>query len=192
MKEARRQLVFFQHSAFSIQHFFLIVLACALARADVLVLDDGTRLEGKAKKVGDQWVVTDATGHETSVASQRVSSFEFTGSASGGASDTSATRLASLRQAADHLSDLHQIIDRYKSFIAAAANAPVAADATADLALWQRRMDDGYAKVGGRWLTPMEREELASTEAAAAADVGQLIRQGYVQQAQDALTRALT
>jgi hypothetical protein len=57
--------------------------------------------------------------------------------------------------------------------------------------MWQRRLDDGYAKLGGRWLTQMERQELAATEAAAAADIGQLIRQGYIQQAQDALTRAL-
>ena len=43
-----------------------VVLAFAsAAAADVVVLDDNTRLEGVAKRAGDDWVIVDAAGRST-------------------------------------------------------------------------------------------------------------------------------
>jgi tetratricopeptide (TPR) repeat protein len=169
---------------------WVLLMATAVACGDVLILDDGSRVEGKAHKQGDQWIVTDSTGHETAVDPGRIKSFQLTGSASGPAA--AQDRLATLRTSVENLSDIHEIIDRYNRFIKQSGGSPLVAAAQDDLAMWQRRLDDDYKKIGGRWLTPMERQVLAGNEAQAAATIGDMIRHGQNEQAMAALNRALT
>lgn len=177
----------------------ILLFVCAVASADVLVLDDGTQLQGKVHKSGDQWIVTDAQGHETAVDGGNIKSFEFGGNGGGGGGgggggvgeSSALDRLASLRNSVDHLSDLNEIISRYQRFIKQNAGDAVVAAANTDLAMWQRRSLENYQKIGGRWLTPMEREVLAEQEAQSAAAIGDLIRQGQDEEAMKAIMRAL-
>jgi tetratricopeptide (TPR) repeat protein len=166
----------------------IVLVLCAVACGDVLVLDDGTRVEGKARKVDDQWIVTDAAGHETAVPAGRIVSFELTGNAA----DIAADRLDQLRRSVANLSDLQQIISRYETFLKIATDADTIAQAKSDLAEWHKRQDDGCVKVGDRWMTLMERDQLAATEAASAAQIRDMMEQGRQDDAAAALQTALT
>jgi Tfp pilus assembly protein PilF len=163
---------------------WLVLILTAAASADVLVLDDGTTVEGKAHKDGDQWIVTDSAGHETAVAADRVKSFELVG-----ARKAEEPPLDSLRRSVEHLSDLDEIIRRYKEFV---EHHPDVDQANADLAVWQKRRDDQCVKIGSRWLTPAERDELSATETLKAQQIGDMISQDRLQDAADALKQALT
>jgi Flp pilus assembly protein TadD len=167
----------------------LVVLGvCGVAVADVLVLDDGTRVQGKARKVDDQWIVTDAAGHETAVPAGKIKEFIL----GGNESHTPADRLAELRGTAERLSDLRQIIGHYETFLKSVSDAAVADQAKADLADWKKKADEGCEKIGSRWLTRMERDELAESEAAEAARIRDMIDQGRTDEATTALETALS
>jgi len=155
----------------------LVLLAMtAAACGDVLTLDDGSKIEGKARKSGDQWIVTDATGHETTVDPGRITSFHLTGSVP--SPSVAINRLAMLREAVDHLTDLHAIVDRSAQFIKQNSGTPQAAQAQADLTMWQQRLSGNYKKAGARWLPPSEWRELAAGEARDALAIGDSIRHG--------------
>jgi len=161
----------------------------SLCRADALIMDDGTRVEGKIHKQDGQWIVIDAAGKETDVDPDRVKTFILGG---GGATPQSAEqRLASLRASAQVLTDVHIIIDRYKQFIKDNAITSAGDDAKADLAQWQQRLDDGSVKVGARWLTAAERDQMAGDEAATVQRIEEMVQQGRDQDAIDAVMQAL-
>jgi len=168
---------------------WILLTLTAVACGDVLTLDDGTKVEGKAKKVGDQWIVTDAAGHETTVDPGRIVSFHLTGSAP----DPAATvdRLAALRSSVENLADLQAIIDRYTQFIKQSAGSPQAAQAQDDLIVWQTRLSDNDKKAGNRWLSPMEWDVLAADEARDAQSIIDMIKRGDVDQASVAIKQAL-
>ena len=86
---------------------FAVILAFSV-RADVLVLDDGTRVEGKIHKDGDQWVVIDASGHETDVPAERITVFQIGGPHS---DQPSGDKLATLREEVGYLNDIPTIIE---------------------------------------------------------------------------------
>ena len=165
----------------------LLALAAA-ARADVLILDDGTRVEGKASKDGDQWIVIDNSGHETDVPADRIVSFHL---GSGQAGGTAAERLATLRSSSAALSDLPTIIHRFQKFIDQNPGTPEAEQAQSDLADWQKKLDENCVKVGRQWLTPSQRDAMIASEAETAVKIGDLVRQHQMQDAADAITQAL-
>jgi Flp pilus assembly protein TadD len=159
------------------------------ARADALILHDGTRIEGKIHKDGDQWIVTDATGKETAVPADRIESFER---GNRHPNHTPAQQLASLRASAAKLSSLNEIISRYQNFLKKITDdADTIAQANDDLTQWKQRAADGDVKVGGQWLSPAERDALVASEADAAAHIGDLIKQDRLQDAADAVKTAL-
>ena len=192
---ARLCLAFFHNSEFRIQNSILlpiITLACAVARADMVILIDGTTLSGSFHKNGDHWVMTDAAGHETEIPLDQVQSVKMGGAPRPDSdTETPEVRLASLRHLTDGYSDLHLIIDRYNKFIAANTG-DIAEQARADLATWQQRLDQGCVKVGARWLSPDERDQLGAVEAESAARIGDMLRQNRLQDAADLLKLALT
>jgi hypothetical protein len=89
-----------------------------VARADVLYLKDGTKLEGDVKRSIKGWVVTDAKGKVTIIENDKVQSIELKAtSATTTSFDAVDRKLLSLRRSVENLDELSEIIDRYKRFI---------------------------------------------------------------------------
>ncbi len=149
-----------------------LLLVAVTAHADVINLTDGTKVEGKIQRTSDGWTVTQKDGTVQIIAADKVASIE----ASRGGDDISVSqdRLASLRRVAEHLSDLQDIINRYKKFIEQAGDQSVVAEANKDLQMWQGRLDQGLVKLGDGWITADERDRrrtLAQSEALPARDL---------------------
>lgn len=149
----------------------LVLLAAAVGRADIINLTDGTKVEGKIRKAGDGWTVTEKNGTVVSVDADQVASIE---ASPADAVSVAEDRLASLRRVSEHLTDLQDIISRYQRFIADLGDKTVAAEAQQDLQTWQDRLDKGMVKLGDDWISSDERERrrsLAQTEALPARDL---------------------
>jgi len=87
-----------------------VLLAALVARADIVNLTDGTKIEGKIRKTTDGWAVTEKDGTVVNVDADKVASIEASRTA-----DTvsiAEDRLQSLRRVADHLSDIPEIVSR--------------------------------------------------------------------------------
>jgi tetratricopeptide (TPR) repeat protein len=154
--------------AIAVAAALLIALA---ARADVINLVDGSKVEGKIQKTSDGWTVTQKDGSVVTVPADKVASIEATRSDNLSAEKD---RLQSLRRVAQNLSDLQDIITRYQQFIAQTTDQAVAADAGKDLQLWQQRLEDGLVKLGDQWITADERQRrrtLAQSEVLPAKDL---------------------
>lgn len=149
-----------------------VLLAALAARADIVNLTDGSKIEGKIHKTTDGWAVTQKDGTVVNVDADKVASIEA--SRSGDAVSIAEDRLESLRRVADHLSDIHDIVSRYQRFIAETGDLNVAAEANKDLQTWQSRLDQGMVKLGDQWISADERRrrrELGESEALPAKDL---------------------
>lgn len=170
----------------------LLVLGCLAwpvsAGADAVILKDGTRVEGEIRRTGDGYRVTQADGTVTSIAADRVASFDVRPV---GGSDAAMGRLQSLRRAADNLSDIRQIIDRFHAFIEQNPGTPAAQAAAADVKLWQERQDKGLIKVGDKWMTLAERDALRGKSIDVALALHDMLKQGRLKEAGGVLDRAL-
>ena len=166
----------------------LTVILTTVAFADVLVLKDGTRLEGDVKKTDGGYEVIAADGTVTKVSAARVKSIEL-----GKSSDASSAvaALNSLRRSVDALSDINQIIDRYQRFIDTTKDSKIIADARQDLAAWQEKRDKGLIKHGSRWMTPAEAADMISRTTASAEQARELLRAGRQVDADGAIAEAL-
>ncbi len=165
-----------------------LLFAAAVVRADVVHLTDGSSIEGKIQKTGDGWTVTQDDGTVVTVSADKVASIEFSRTDDAAVAQD---RLASLRRVADHLSDIGDIISRYRSFIAQTADPATVAEANQDLQAWQQRLDQGLVKLGNQWVTPDERQrrrELAQSEVL---PVGDFISNYRYKEAAAALQQAL-
>ncbi|HLL88400.1 MAG TPA: hypothetical protein VK324_03780, partial [Tepidisphaeraceae bacterium] len=142
----------------------IVVVACATAAApalaDVVYLKDGTQVEGDVKRSADGWVVTGPTTR-TVVPAERVKSISVTPATAraGAAADAG---LASLRRAADAMTDPRQAVDRYKQFIDRTKDPKTLDEARVDLKAWQDRLDRGLVKVGDEWMTQGRRDEIVA------------------------------
>jgi tetratricopeptide (TPR) repeat protein len=166
-----------------------VLLAAMVARADIINLTDGTKIEGKIHKTADGWAVTQQDGTVVNVDADKVASIEA--SRSGDAVSIAEDRLQSLRRVAEHLSDIPEIVSRYQKFIAETGDLNVAAEANRDLQTWQSRLDQGMVKLGDQWISAEERRrrrELGETEALPAKDL--IVNYRY-KEADKALQQAL-
>jgi len=146
----------------------LLLIAVSLF-GDIVTLKDGTRIEGRAKRTPDGYVVTDASGAEKSVAASDVQSIELKK-----APETPANAeqsLASLRRSVENLTDPNQAVQRYQSFITQNGGTPAAKAAQEDLAQWQDRAGKGLTKVADRWVTRQQLAELQTSGNAAAQQI---------------------
>jgi len=168
--------------------FLIAALVGAAALADVVTLTDGTKLQGEIKRAGDGWTVTDADGKVTIVAAGQLRSIEKTAT---GGTESADQRLASLRRSVGNLTDIHQILDRYNSFIAQNKGTPAAAQAQQEVGQWQDRLDKGLTKVGDQWVTKEQYAELAAKALEASDRVRVLIVAGKLADASTALDKAL-
>ena len=158
--------------------------------ADVVVLNDGTRIEGDVKKAPGGWVVITPDGKSVEIAADKVKSIEV--GSSKGSPDVAMSNLLSLRRSVENLSDINQIIDRYKRFIQQSKDAPsVVAEAQEDLAIWEQRLEQGLVKLGNKWIPPEERTELANRALTFADQARELVAHGRHHDADALLAQAM-
>ena len=162
-----------------------------VARADVLYLKDGTKLEGDVKRSIKGWVVTDAKGKVTIIENDKVQSIELKAtSATTTSSDAVDRKLLSLRRSVENLDELSEIIDRYKRFIDQNANTDLAKAAEKEMAVWVDRKNRGLVKVGSQWVTPDERDAMQAQTIAVVSQARQLIKDARFKEADAVLTKA--
>ena len=133
-----------------------VLLLVSVGLADVLILTDGTRLEGTVQRSADGYTVIAADGTVTNVLTSQVAGFHLKGDAAGGTAADS--RLQSLRRSVSNLEDLDLIISKYESFLNQNTGTPAAEQAQADLERWRDIRDRGLVKHGVDWVLPAERD----------------------------------
>jgi tetratricopeptide (TPR) repeat protein len=167
------------------------VLAVALPlRADIIHLNDGTKIEGELKRESDGWIVTDADGKQTRVTAAQIKSIEKVSRLS--PADIAQGQLASLRRSVEALSSIDQIIERYERFLAGHKDTPAALEARMDLAQWKERRDKGLLKVAGKWVSPEEHQRLLGQTVQLADKAREQLKSGRVREADATLKELLT
>lgn len=162
-----------------------MTLLTAVAWGDAVVLNDGRRLEGELKRDGSDWVVTDAQNHIVRVSADDVKSIELGRHVED--ASIAKQRLEFLKRYTDTLTDPALALARYEEFLKQYAGTPQEAGARKELELWRSRQQQGMVKVGGQWLG---QEELARWDENAAATLQtcrQLIKEGRLKDAGQAL-----
>jgi tetratricopeptide (TPR) repeat protein len=164
------------------------LLTCAL-RADVLILNDGTRVVGDVKKGEHGYSITDSSGQVREFSRDAVRSIEVKPASQ--PQDAEEGKLASLRRSVEALSDLSAIVDRFNRFVQTHQGTAVGAEAAKDLAVWRDRQAKGLVKVADKWVTPQERIDMIGQAVALADEARQLMKQNRITEAQPVLDQAL-
>jgi Flp pilus assembly protein TadD len=167
----------------------IVLLIPILARADVIVLKDGTRLEGEVKRTPDGWTVTTADGKSRTVTSGAVKSIELGSSQRNG--QQSAEGLASLRRSVEALTDINQVIERYQRFIDNTKDAKTLAEAQIDLSMWRDRREKGLVKHGSQWVPPEEVASIVAKASSFAEEAREHLRGNRQREAEQLLSQAL-
>jgi Flp pilus assembly protein TadD len=168
----------------------LIIAIASAARADVLVLKDGTRLTGDVKRGDRGYVINQGKSEFRVVPIEQVRSIELTAGIQS-PPDVMKEKLASLRRSVEHDEDINRIIARYQRFIEQSQNTPVGEEAKQDLAVWQQRRDAGFVKYGVRWVSVEEREQLQEKALQVADTARRLLRDGQLALAETKINQAL-
>jgi tetratricopeptide (TPR) repeat protein len=179
-----------RHAAF----IFALLIGASLTLADIVTLKDGTRLEGDVKKTDGGWTVTTRDGKVVTVTAEQVKSIAVGGAVTSNGKDPAAeamSGLLSLRRSVENVSDLKQIIDRFKKFIDTHKDTPAATEAQKDLAMWQERLEHGLVKLGTHWVSPEERSRIADQAQVLAEQARDLMLHGRVRDADPILQQAL-
>jgi len=137
----------------------MALLLAITADGGVIVLRDGTRLEGELRRATGGWEVITSDGARRIIPEDRVASIEH--AATHDEQELAAERLAIMTRIAENIDDLNQIISRYELLITQIRGTPSEAPARDELAKWQRRKDAGYVRIGGQWHPPGKAAELA-------------------------------
>jgi Flp pilus assembly protein TadD len=166
----------------------LFLLAGSL-RADIVTLNDGTRLEGELKRTPDGYLITEASGKQTLVAASDIRGIERKRSASTPAGAEQS--LASLRRSLESLSDPASAVQRLGAFISQNPGTPAATDAAQDLRVWQERADKHLTRVADQWLTHEQLVELQSRGSAQAVQILPIIQAANPAEALAAVDKAL-
>lgn len=161
-----------------------LALACIFtfagsARADTIVLKDGTVLGGVVKQVKDGYEVAGADGKTTFVPIDQVKSIKLSNEGKTSEQDGK-ERLASLRRSVDSETQIPRIIDRYKQFIEMNKGTDAATQAAKDLELWESRKAQEMVKVGAKWMTPAQRDQYLVDSAKRANEIADLIAAGDI------------
>lgn len=172
--------------------WFIIIAALLVSPAfgDVVLLHDGTRIEGSIQREPGGWAVTDKAGKRTHVPDDKVASIEKSGTADPAAAAD--TKLRLLRRSVESLSDISQIIDRYSKFVEQAKGTPAAATAAKELQEWKDRQAKGLVKAGAAWVTPAEQAETLAKTATMLAEVRTLIKNAKFKEADLVVTKLLS
>lgn len=175
----------------------ILFVACALATlasapvgvfADIVILSNGTRLEGDLERTADGYNVTTADGKVVKVASKQIASVEVKPGTTG---NDAKKRLESLRKSAEKMADARLVISRYKEYLARFAGTDAADDALADLSLWEDRVAKHMTLAAGKWVTPEELGVIQGEAQASATKARDLIAAGKLREAGPLLDLAL-
>lgn len=167
------------------------VLALGVAaRGDVIITNDGQRIEGEIKRVSDGWQVTPADGKPVVISGTKIKSIELSNATMNGGG-RSIEGLQSLRRSVEHSTDIDKIIERYATFIEQAKDEQIKAEAKKDLAVWADRRDRKLIKVGRRWVTAEEQRQIAIVTLQKIEDARQLIKTGKSKDAEKLLAGIL-
>ena len=164
--------------------------AASIASADVVLLKDGTTLDGDVKRGPGGYVVTQSDGTTKALAFDDVKSIEMA-TAPPLTSESAKEKLASFRRSVEYGDDVNRIIEKYQRFIEQNAGTVMEADARRDLATWQERRDKGMVKFGSRWVMPETRAKLEEAAFQQASNARRLIKQGKFQEAESMLNGAI-
>jgi tetratricopeptide (TPR) repeat protein len=164
-----------------------LALPCVCV-ADIVVLKDGTTVEGEIRRTGDSYIVKGAGGAVTNIATDKVERIEVRPA---GGADAAVTRLQSLRRASENMADIRQILDRYRAFIDQNPGTAAGTSAENELKLWQDRLDRGMVKVGEKWMTPDERDGLRSKSTDVAIVLHDMLKQGRLKESTPILDHAI-
>lgn len=169
----------------------LIVLSLAsVASADVVLLKDGTTLDGDVRRGPTAYLVTQSDGTVKSLAFEDVKSIEMA-TAPPLTNESAKEKLASFRRSVENSDDINRIIEKYQRFIEQNTGTVLEADARKDLATWQERRDKGMVKFGSRWVMPETRAKLEEAAYQQAANARRLLKQGKFQEAESMLNAAV-
>jgi tetratricopeptide (TPR) repeat protein len=161
----------------------------AAARADVIYLKDGTKIEGEILRKEDAgWVIKTPDGKVTTVESRKVRSFE---AKRGNGAEEGLQRLVSLRRSVESQTDIPKVLARYRKFVEQHVGTPVADEAAKDIAVWEERLAKGMVKLGDRWIDEAEQEAAAAKAAEQAVAARRLLLQGRTKDARAAIDSAL-
>ena len=184
----------------------LSVALSAVASADVVTLRNGTTVEGRLRRAEGGWTILAPDGRSIFIEAAEVASVRLTDSqpeakpeskpdkpAPGPPDEAVAkSRLQSLRRAVANVADPAEIVRRYKRFIEQVKATPAAqAEASADLAVWQDRIDRQMVRMGDDWLTPDQRRQRAVNALQAALRARDFLKQDRPKEAADVLAAAL-
>jgi tetratricopeptide (TPR) repeat protein len=167
---------------------YSLLVFVAAARADIVTLKDGTRLEGTLERGEDGYDLTSAGGKVTRLTATQIKSIERKSQPT---PDEAQRRLDSLRRAADNLSDINQILTRYTDFLRQYGKTPQAEEARKDVAQWQDRLDQHMTRVGAKWVTPEELGSLKQRSQEVTAKARDMVAQGRLREAGPLLQQAL-
>ena len=171
--------------------FAVVVFALAgVASADVVLLKDGTTLDGDVKRAPDGYLVTQPDGTVKALALDEVKSIELA-SAPPLTAESAKEKLASFRRSVEYVDDIDKIIERYQRFIEQNAGTVMEADARQDLATWQERRDQGLVKYGDKWMTTDERGKRQEQALRRADAARRALKQGKFQEAESLLGQAI-
>src|SRR4051812_10072245 len=107
-----------------------LLIASRWARADVVVLTDGTRLEGALHRTADGYDVIAANGKVSRLKAAQIKSIERKAQP---AANEAHRRLDLLRRAADNLTDIKLVLSRYGDYLRQYGNTPQADAARKDV-----------------------------------------------------------
>lgn len=169
----------------------VLVAVAGLLRGDVIVLRDGSRIEGQVRRSDGGWTVTLSDGSTVLVDSADVRSLEMT-PATRPSDDVALARLSSLRRSVENLTDPRIVVERYRQYLELNDGTPAAEQAKQDLKLWQERADRGLRKHGGRWLEPAQLEQVVLEQNRSALEARALIKAGRTRDAEILLRQVLS
>ncbi len=136
----------------------LVLLMTGICWADIVHLNDGTKVEGAIKRTSGGWLVTDDTGKTTRVDDENIKLIQKVSTLS--PAELAESKLAVLRRSLEPMDDLGRIIERVERFIEQNKGGPAAELGRKELAVWKQRQEKQMVKVGKSWMTTAEQAEL--------------------------------
>src|SRR5690242_21167020 len=167
------------------------VVVCAIASvafSDVVRLKDGSSIEGEIRRAGDAYLVTTADGKIQRVPIDTVAGIDVKPVNS---PDAAMSRFNSLQHAAENMTDIKQVLERFQNFIDQNPGTPAAEKAKAEMDVWRDRQAKGLVRAGDKWVTPDQRNAMHAEVMTAAIRIHDLMKQNHLKDASAELDKAL-